>query len=150
MLPVAQIIEQAKQYFQIYELVDPVTYAQFNEKAWWFICPCALLSLIALREQFGPITINDWYWGGNYKYSGYRPPNCTVGAKYSQHKFGRGFDAKSKAHTAIAMQDYILANPKQFPFITAMENAEHTKTWLHFDTRLSELLTIIVFDLRSS
>ena len=46
-----------------------------------------------VRERFNkPVTINNWYYGGEYKYRGVRPHNCKVGAKYSQHKSGRAFD----------------------------------------------------------
>lgn len=122
-------------FFRIEELVDPETFNQYGQRCWWFLSEKALASLVALREQFGPLTVNDWVFGGGFKYSGFRHPDCPVGAKLSQHKFGRAFDVKSKNYTAVEMQEYILMHPHQFPHITTMENAEQTLGWLHFDTR---------------
>lgn len=134
-------------YFKIEELVDPQTFEQFGDNAWWFLDPNAVETLVAMREAFGPITVNDWLWGGHYTQSGFRHPHSTTGAILSQHKFGRGFDVKSKHFTAEQMQSFILANRERFPHITTMENAKHTKTWLHFDTRMRLESHIVIFDL---
>jgi hypothetical protein len=135
-------------HFIIEELVDKQTFEQFGENAWWFLDEKALATLVAMREAFGPLTVNNWHLGGNYQYSGFRHPQCTIGAQLSQHRFGRGFDPKSKHFTPEQMQSFILANPKRFPYITTMENAKHTKTWLHFDTRLRNELAVVIFDLK--
>lgn len=134
--------------FKIEELVDKQTFEQFGDKAWWFIDQKALHTLEAMHQAFGTLTINDWFWGGGYNNSGFRHPKCTVGAQLSQHRFGRGFDVKSKNFTAEQMQTFILANPERFPYITTMENAKHTKTWLHFDVRLRSENYIVIFDLK--
>jgi hypothetical protein len=135
-------------HFIIEELVDKQTFEQFGENSWWFLDEKALATLVAMREAFGPLTVNNWHLGGSYQYSGFRHPLCSIGAQLSQHKFGRAFDVKSKNFTPEQMQSFILANPKRFPYITTMENAKHTKTWLHFDTRLRNELPVVIFDLK--
>jgi len=135
------------EYFQLEELVDPQTFEKFGDDAWWFLDPNAVAMLVALREAFGALTINDWLWGGHFTESGFRHPQSTTGATLSQHKFGRGFDVKSKHFTPVQMQAFILANRERFPLITTMENAKHTETWLHFDTRMRIETSIVIFDL---
>ena len=135
-------------HFRIEELVCPETFSSFGDNSWWFLDEKALQTLEALREAFGALTVNDWAFGGNYKYSGFRHPSCKIGAALSQHKFGRAFDVKSQNFTAEQMQAFILANPERFPFISAMENAAHTKTWLHFDCRIRTEKSILIFDLK--
>lgn len=133
------------QDFKIEELVDKATFEKFGDNAWLFLDKTALITLQQLRNTFGPLTVNDWHWGGNFEYSGFRHPQCSIGAKLSQHKFGRAFDVKSTDFSAQEMQDYILAYPEKFPYITRMENAEHTKKWLHFDVALTNENNIVIF-----
>ena len=135
-------------YFTLEELIDQKTFEQFGDNAWWFLDEKALETLVALRETFGALTVNNWHLGNNYQQSGFRHPQSKVGATLSQHKFGRAFDVKSKNYTPVQMQAFILANPERFPYITTMENAKHTKTWLHFDTRLRSERSVVIFDLK--
>jgi len=89
-----------------------------------------------LRNQFGNITINDKYIGGGYNLSGYRPFDTSVGAKYSQHKFGRALDLKFLDQIEpSSVLAYILANESEFLKIglTRIENTDFTPTWLHID-----------------
>lgn len=122
-------------FFQIYELVPKALYEHFKSSPhilWGMFDEKALTTLVALRQKFGPLTINDWYWGGNFQYSGFRPFNCTVGADLSQHKLGNAFDCKFKETTAQAVRDYIKDHPFEFEHITHIEG---DVDWFHFDTR---------------
>jgi|TARA_Y100000310_G_scaffold191970_1_gene191906 hypothetical protein len=120
-------------HFKIYELVPPGVYRIRGEKAWELLDDRALITLDMLRDNHGKITVNDWFWGGNYKYSGYRPKDCKEGSKLSQHRMGRAFDLKFiQSHITIVRND-ILNNPRKYPEITAVEL--NTPTWLHFDVR---------------
>ncbi|MBL4831615.1 MAG: hypothetical protein JKY55_17240 [Aliivibrio sp.] len=134
-------------YFTLEELIDQTTFNQFGNKAWWFLDEKALITLDQLREAFGALTVNNWAIGGAYQHSGFRHPLSAIGAKLSQHKFGRAFDVKSKHYTPEQMQAFIIANPERFPYITTIENASQTKTWLHFDVRLRFEPNIVVFNL---
>ncbi|KKM14746.1 hypothetical protein LCGC14_1702990, partial [marine sediment metagenome] len=45
-----------------------------------------------IREHYGKMAANTWWWGGAHQYRGFRPFDCIIGAYLSQHKFGRGLD----------------------------------------------------------
>lgn len=92
------------------------------------------------------VTINNWSFGGKFVDSGLRLPNGDVGAKFSAHKFGYGADLKFKHMSSIDVQDYIIANQSDFPYISRMENARITKTWLHIEVGDYRAGDIIVFN----
>jgi hypothetical protein len=100
-----------------------------------------------LRDKFGSITINNDYLGGSYNYSGVRPFDCKIGAKFSAHKFGRGLDLKFKEATPEEVQAYILQNESLFlnTGLTRLEDAAITKTWLHIDCTYTGLNNIHIF-----
>lgn len=118
-------------HFQLQELVDPETYEKLGSNSWIVLDPRAVMTLDQLRARFGICTVNNWVSGGAFRYRGFRPPQCDVGAKLSQHRFGRAFDCTFNA-SAYAVREYILANPHEFPHITTLEDEV---TWLHFDVR---------------
>lgn len=122
-------------YFDLHELVCPEIFEARGQRAWELLDVYALITLDQLRERFGPMTVNDWYWGGQFKYSGLRPFTGGVGAEYSQHRFGRAFDLKPKDTTPQEMFTYIVERQDKFPHLRVLENIEATPTWLHFDVR---------------
>lgn len=124
-------------HFEIQELVPPEIYDARGEAAWELLDARALATLDRMREFFGPIIVNDWHWGGQYRESGLREPNTSTGARYSQHKFGRAFDCKFRHTTPLAVYGHILAHQDDFPYLTTLEDIEATPTWLHFDVRLN-------------
>lgn len=126
------------QHFSVYELVPPEVYQARGEKAWELLDPAALVTLDALRTHFGPVTVNDWRWGGSYKESGFRTAQSETGAVYSQHRYGRAFDCKFAETTPQAVYEYVLAHPEQFPHLTTLEDIRYTPTWLHIDVRNNE------------
>jgi len=121
------------EHFRIEELVPPEVFADRGQKAWQLLNPAALITLDQLREKYGPITINDWLWGGKFKYSGLRVPGCGYGSQYSQHMYGNAFDNKFRYKTPEEVRKEILANNDLFPYIMSIEL--DTPTWLHFDVR---------------
>ena len=131
--------------FEIYELVDKNTWGQFGSRAWMFLDINALQGLAALRLDLNkPITINNYAMGGNLQFRGFRPPNATVGASFSQHRFGRAFDINVKGMTPQEVYNYIVKNYQKFG-ITTIENIQHTPTWTHIDWRYTgqkELLIV--------
>jgi len=118
--------------FKLYELIDPWTYEAYGETAWEFLDPLALRSLQKLRDNFGKATVNDWKWGGKRKYAGFRPPQCRVGAKLSQHRLGRGFDPIFSDATSEEIRESIKNGIIFLPGVGAIENIV---SWFHFDTR---------------
>lgn len=124
------------EHFGIKELVDPKTYQDRGIKAFQLLDPYMLWTLDRLRERFGSITINNWAWGGNYQFSGFRPKSCSIGSFYSQHRMGRGFDLKFKDYPDPSeVREFIRENPDEpdFKYINCVE--EDTPTWLHIDGR---------------
>ena len=119
--------------FVIQELVPPIIFNAMGERAWELLDERALRTLQALRDKFGPITINTWHSGGGFKESGLREQNTTTGAPRSAHKRGMAFDCKPKFCTPREMYDYILDNQGEFPLIRRLEHIDSTPTWLHFD-----------------
>ncbi|MGH8235412.1 MAG: hypothetical protein ACREXP_00130 [Steroidobacteraceae bacterium] len=121
--------------FGLQELVPPIIYNSRGESAWELLDERALMTLQALRDALGPITVNNWHSGGAFKESGLRSFDTSTGAKYSQHKFGRAFDCKFGKVTPREAADYILKHPERFPLLTTIENPDATPTWLHVDCR---------------
>lgn len=130
-------------YFSLKELLPKEVYVDLSEAGsinfgWWILDERALKCLDLLREEFGTIIVNDWKWGGNNQYRGFRPFDCEVGAKYSQHKFGRGFDCVFKHAQPKLVSLYIMERQKDgwgsgvFRYITW---TKVYSTWLHFDVR---------------
>lgn len=103
-----------------------------------------------LRERFGLMYANDYEWGGQYKYRGFRPPTDLIDWKHfnlyqkikaispytftSQHCFGRALDVNFKDITAQEVIDDIKINYKQerYKYIRAVEEGV---SWFHFDCR---------------
>lgn len=122
-------------YFKIQELVDPESYKVLGEGAFELFNPDALTALGDLREFFGvPITINNWNNGGEFKYRGYRPPDCSVGAKLSQHRLGNAFDCDIKGYTAEEARKKILENQNN-PLLEKIMRMEANVSWLHWDLK---------------
>lgn len=133
-------------YFTIQELVNPRFLEEMTEEqVWALLDDNALEMLDALREKFGPITVNNWSFGGRFKDSGLRHPESKVGAKGSAHKQGKAFDCKFSKAKLSDVHAYILENQAEFPKIKRLECLSATPTWLHFDTRDSGRPGIHVF-----
>lgn len=123
--------------FVIQELVPPDIHAKLGDRAWELLDHRALETLQALRDRFGPTTVNNWHQGGSYKESGLRSFTTSTGAKLSQHRFGRANDCKFKNATPREVFEYVLAHTEEFPHLTTIENVAATPTWFHFDVRLN-------------
>ncbi len=120
--------------FQLEELVHPEIYDRIGSRSFDFLNPLLPLAVQGLRDEFGSITVNDWVWGGNFINSGLRMPNYPDGfAELSSHRFGCAADCKFADADPLQVQLYIKSHADDFPYITRMENAEITKTWLHVE-----------------
>lgn len=119
--------------FSLAEFVHPDFINILGDRAALLVNKNLIDTAQALRDQLQtPIKINDWHSGGNFKFSGLRPLNSSVGAKRSIHKTGHAIDLKSKV-TAEKVYYHILNNQDKYPYITRMENIEHTPTWNHVE-----------------
>lgn len=122
-------------HFALVELVPPDLFKERGERCWEWLDPAALRTADTLRKIFGPITINDWSWGGRHTERGLRRFNSTTGAEFSMHKKGGANDCEFKNATPKEVFIYILAHPDEFPLLTTLEDVDKTVFWLHFDVR---------------
>uniref|UniRef100_A0A6M3Y040 Peptidase n=2 Tax=viral metagenome TaxID=1070528 RepID=A0A6M3Y040_9ZZZZ len=122
-------------YFRLYELL-PKDYYNENLINWYIFDNRLLFTLDKIREKFGLIVINDWFPGGTNQYRGWRPFDCKVGAKLSQHKFGRACDLIPIRCTPKEIRDDIMKNPliEDYKYITCIENFDNM-SWVHIDCR---------------
>ena len=127
-------------HFDIKELVDIYTYEDMKEKSWWLFDERALKTLDRLREKFGVAIVNNWSFGGDYQFRGFRPQDYFLCVPYSQHRYGRAFDVTFKHKTAHFVRQYILEHKEEFPYITCLEMDVN---WLHFDVRNVEPIMVI-------
>jgi len=132
-------------YFQPYELVPRETYELLKDKPWiiWQLFdPRVLYTADKIRQFYGKMIANTWYWDGVHQYRGWRSGNCEIGAKYSQHKFGRALDLVPAEVTAEEIrQDIKLGKHGHiFQYITCIEDGVG---WVHFDVRNHKGLLII-------
>lgn len=127
-------------HFVLEELVPPTVFNALGESAWDLFDEKLILTIDQLYEFFGPIVINDWHKGGNFKESGFRDMDSKVGAAKSRHKFGQALDCKPVKTTPQAMHAAILANPTKWPHLTTLEDIEATTTapgkgWVHISVQ---------------
>lgn len=119
--------------FYLHEFVSKEIYASWGKRSVWFLDQRLFLLAQFFRDRFGQTTIN----GGQYNYSGFREPECTIGGKLSQHRFGRAIDLKFKEITVQEVYKDVINNYdlyKKFG-LTTLENIDATPTWLHVDLR---------------
>jgi len=131
-------------HFQPYELVPKPTFDRFKNslyRIWWLFDSRMLFTADALRDRYGKMVANDWFWGGSNQYRGWRPWDCDVGAELSQHKFGRALDLIPVETTAEEIRrDIEKGNDLLFKYITCIEGKVF---WLHFDCRDHDGLLIV-------
>lgn len=98
--------------------------------------PSKLISLIEpelivsdqlLRNEFGPVIINNWWSGGDRHLSGFRPQDCKIGASKSDHKRGMASDKIFINTTANIVRMYIRENWE----ILGITKIEIDISWVH-------------------
>jgi len=122
-------------HFKIEELVPPDVYngEEDKDRLWMIFDILALKALDALRDRYGPAFVNTWHYEKNgFKNRGYRAPDCTVGARYSQHRFGRAFDVSFRDVSAEEVRGDARNTP--YPQFQHFRRIEEDVSWLHFDT----------------
>ena len=129
---------KVSEFFYLDELVAPEIYHKWGAKSIYFLDRSLIIGLVALRKMTdAPIYINNWGIGGARKYSGLRPKDCLVGSKFSQHKFGRAFDIRSKLYSPAELRAILDEYATFFVgngLITGYEL--DTDTWTHIENRV--------------
>lgn len=121
-------------YFELYEIVPKNIYSKYRLNLWFLFDERILKTIDRLRDRYGALSVNNWYWNGRNQHKGWRPYNCTIGAEYSLHKFGRAIDLHSKHFTSEEIRKDIKNDPfcKDFEYITCIEDDTYH---LHIDCR---------------
>jgi len=119
----------------LHELVHPDILDRIGDRAADFLNPNLAPTLQSIRDKFGVMVVNGMYSGKLFTSSGLRLPHGHVGAMLSSHKFGCAADCKFMGVKPIDVQSYIINNQDEFPYISRMESALVTKTWLHIETQ---------------
>ena len=129
--------------FELYELLSKDSHKKHkdNKFAWLMFDERLLHDLQNLRDLFGKITINDWYWGGNNEWRGIRTKESPWYSSTSQHSYGRAVDLIFNNVTAEQVRTYILSHQKDFK----IRRLEKDVSWLHFDYGNSNKKDILVF-----
>lgn len=131
--------------FYLQEFVSEQVYSDMGYKSIILLDKKIINIAQFFRDRYGkPITINDWHSGGSYYNSGYRAPNILIGAKYSQHKFGRAVDLKWLDGTISIeeVREDIKEYSELFLHIGVTRIEEDTQSWLHADCANTQLDTI--------
>lgn len=134
--------------FYLQEFVTPNLYKKWKNKSVIFVDERIIYLAQWIRDRFGkPMTINNWHSGGKYKYRGYRPHNCRVGAKNSQHKSGRGLDFTIVGLSIKEIHEDIKANKELYyeQGVRVIESIELAPTWMHIDCRFTNHYQILWF-----
>jgi hypothetical protein len=123
-------------HFQLFELIDPTLFHTLcsDYQKWMVFDERVLRTADMLRDRYGRMIANDWYWKGEYRWRGYRSAACMEGASFSQHRFGRALDINFLDATAREVREDILSHPylPAAEFITCIEL---DVSWFHFDVR---------------
>jgi hypothetical protein len=119
------------EHFVVQEFVPPEVYEKTGEPSIQLIDPAMTAFIQSIREDLGkPITINNWHKGGQFKYRGFRPEGCGVGAGHSAHLSGKALDFDVEGYLADEIREYLVANKDKYPMITRLEDAVN---WVHAD-----------------
>ena len=116
--------------FVIQEFVPPETYMKWGDRSIWFVRKNIVLFSQWLKDSShgtGTVTINNWLWNGGFKYSGYRPPDCLIGAKESSHRRCDAIDVRVSTMEPREVEQLIRDN---FLFL----NSEFGYTGIELDT----------------
>ncbi len=124
-------------YFIIPEFVPPEIFDKFGVNSLRFIDPRLITIAVFVREKTGlSVTINDWFWGGQFQNSGYRTPECSEGADLSAHKRSVAVDLKIKNWGKKEWKVFVKENKRELIKLgaTAIEDLDYTENWLHITT----------------
>ena len=125
--------------FVLKELVSPEILKQFGEKAWEFFDERLLRNLQFLRDNLGPIRVNN---GTTFKYRGFDACEYRKNG-VSQHNHGRGVDYDVVGMPAQKVREWILINQDRLPEPNCW--IEDGVDWNHMDVRCSDKKGVYVF-----
>lgn len=104
-------------------------------------------SLEVIRQELGKVYVNNWFWGGNSQWRGYRTAEWDKFNSASAHAWGHAVDFNVQGYTAEAVREWILTWQERFLAlgITRLESGIDAPTWVHMDVKYTGLDQIKVF-----
>jgi len=93
-----------------------------------------------LRDQFGPVTINNWWDNGERNWSGIRTVESPYYSETSQHTWGRASDKIFKDATEQEVREYIKGMYEELGITCIEENV----SWIHSDTRWTQMTDLLI------
>ena len=136
-------------HFSLNELVCPDVFNKFGDTAWEFFSQDLLITLDLLRDQLGPIYVNNWDMDPEVRKKlglplfderGFRCIQCDLVTTairqnrlyVSPHMTGQGVDFDVKGMSASQVRKWLSDNQAKLPFPIRLEN---NVTWVHLDIR---------------
>lgn len=127
-------------HFILAELVCPHVFNKFGDVAWSFFDEKLLTTIDLLRDQLGPIYVNDWDSKGEFSQRGFRCILCQLvqnavknGILYvSPHMTGQAVDFEVDNMTAEKVRQWILSSQNILPYPIRLER---NVSWIHLDVR---------------
>ena len=136
--------------FYYHELFSKGMYQKYSTSLLLKLIDFRIVNILeTIRSDFNsPILVNNWFWKGSLKYRGFRPMSTDIGAKFSQHKFGRAVDFNVKNLSDDAVREFILRNEKKYYDLglSRIENGKFTTSWIHIDLLENHQKKIIIFN----
>lgn len=126
-------LKKISKNFYLEEFIPPEIMDEYGENAIQFIHPDIVVICQALRDRFGKITVNDWCFGGDIKYRGFRPSHVDFnGVKNSPHKMGLAADLIFERVSADVVRMEIMED-WFFWYCLGLRRVELGTSWLHID-----------------
>lgn len=131
-------------YFKLYEWFPEdfylKYYPEYGNKLWLMLDSRILKTYDQLRDRFGKVIMNNWFWNGTNQYRGWRPFDCPIGAQLSQHKWGRAGDGIFVETPIRKVRSAVLKG--EYKYVTAVEK---DVPWLHIDCRNECNTNVLLF-----
>lgn len=128
-------------YFHLTELVCPDVYEKYGDMAWLFLDEKIVVTLDSIRRMLNkPITINNWYEGGQFSQRGLRCNTCSLVKEktlrnqiyLSAHVTGRAIDFSVQDLDSAEVAIWIAYNKAKLPYNLRIER--ETVGWTHLDS----------------
>ena len=118
--------------FIVQEFVPIEIWKKYGESSIRFVNPILVCIAQGVHDFYDKsVIINNWLWDGKYNYSGFRPPDCIIGAPLSAHKRMAAIDTKVKGVLSNQVQKDVLNHQAYFMKIGVTTMELNTDGWTH-------------------
>ena len=118
--------------FELSEFVPPELYQLGEDFAIRFTDTRLVALAQFIKDRFNRRTIiNDWIWGGQYKFSGFRTQSSPDWKPLSPHSRGLAIDIKVDGLTPDTLRQDIRDNYGLYRQLGLMIIEKDTPTWVH-------------------